>query len=128
LRATGNERSYTAAETHFGLGVLASYQGRFDVSEQNLQKAVALSASSEQGSPESRARMMDSVARLYTNWGRLRQAEKYQRLAWKAAQSQPNPEPKLMMDLLDSKGTLLFEQAKYAEAERAWKRATDIGS
>ena len=112
------------AATYDALAIAEICRGKLTVAEERSKKALAILK--EHGVENMiTARCLDTLARIYATIGRIRDAEKVSAHA-EAIFRRNLPAANVgLIQCLDTKATLLFQQQRFSEAERIWKSIID---
>jgi tetratricopeptide (TPR) repeat protein len=108
------------AATYDGLAEVELDRGKYPLAEAYLQKSLAIL---EKHGLETMttARSLETLARAYTSVGRTREAEELIPRAEAIFRRNLPSANADFMPFLDTKAVLLYQQQRYAEAERLWK-------
>ena len=122
---TGNRPAI--ARAYSSLAGILQIEGEFPEAEADYKNALALFNEAAGPSDFHTAFTMNSMAWLYTLWGRTEQAGQYIEKADEAAKKTLPADSPEFIRFFDVRASFLSSTGKYSEAERAWQQALQIG-
>jgi tetratricopeptide (TPR) repeat protein len=125
LRVFQNLDSHeSVAATYDALALVEICRGKYNVAEEREKTSLAILK--ERGLENmTTARCLDTLARIYATVGRIQDAEKVSAHA-EAIFRRNLPSASVdLIQCLDTKATVLFQQQRVSEAERLWKSAIE---
>jgi len=131
LDRLGKPGKIISAEIYISLAGIYQIAGRLESAETAYKLSVSLMKQyrPENGpsDPMTLARAWEGLYWLYTEWGRLDDAAAALNNGYRVADKILPQASAERIAFLDSRGVLLCASGHYAEAEREWKHALDIG-
>ena len=127
LERMGQAGKIVSAEIYISLAGLYHIEGRLDDAEAAYKKSIEALQKSLPSSDMELARAWEGLYWLYTEWGRLADAGEALNKGFRIVDKVLPQASAQRIGLLDSQAVLLCANGRYAEAERQWQHALQIG-